>query len=124
MSKRYGRNQKRRAREQIEALEAERASLQYRLRVAERQAQFPPPIPLDHPLTRYVVERMGQELGRQVGDHLAREVMKCAQPVISTRDVPINDNGIVTIHVPAFTLNKLIARDEFRLTRMADHKRY
>ena len=121
MSKRYGRNQKRCAREQIEALEAERASLQYRLRIAQRQAQLPWPIPLNHPLTRHVVERMWQELVRQVGDHLAREVMKRAQPVISTQDDYERDACIVRIYVPSFNIAHSISRDAFR---QADYKRY
>ena len=114
MSKRYGRNQKRRARQKIEALEAERASLQYRLRAAERQAQFPPPTPLDHPLTRYVAESMGQDLARQVGDHLAWEVMKLAQPVISTQDDYERDACIIRIYVPSFNIAHWISRDAFR----------
>lgn len=124
MSKRYGRNQKRRAREQIKALGAELGDLEHRLRIAQRPAQLPWPIPLDHPLTRHVVERMWEELVRQVGDHLAREVMKRAQPVISTQDDYERDACIIRIHVPSFNLAHSIYRDEFRLTRMADHKRY
>ena len=119
MSKRYGRNQKRRARERIAQLEADRAGLEsivLMMRSRERRsASNADNRVLMHDLTKIAIERIAAEVGCMVGDHIKRAVEGQIEARVSVDDAILDRAYRLRVSVPATDYNMMVPVQEYEL---------
>jgi len=127
MSKRFGRNQKRRARERIAQLEADRAGLEsivLLMQSAERRnATGPDTRVLMHDLTKIAIERIAAEVGHAVGDHLKSAVEKHMEARVSVHESAWDRSYTMRVSVPATDFNVMMPVEHYQLWAPGDPRR-